>query len=133
MEIEQLYKMSQQLEVLYVEDDVVLSKNYETFLKKFFKKVDVAKDGQEGIDRYIEYFNQDNSYYDLVITDIQMPKMNGIEMSREILNFNHEQQIIIVSAYNDSDKLQSLMDLGITYFILKPINFQDIIKILDKA
>ena len=133
MEIEQLYKMSRQLNVLYVEDEKELVAKYELFLKKFFKSVDVAHDGKEGINRYIEYYNDNGSYYDIVISDIMMPIMDGISMSKEILEFNHQQQIIIVSAYNDSEKLHSLMDLGITYFILKPMNFEDIIKVLDKA
>lgn len=133
MDIKQIYSLSKELNVLYVEDEFKVREQYRNFFTKFFNSVDIAEDGEEGLSKYIEYYEKYHRYYDIVISDISMPKINGIEMSGSILERNNEQQIVIVSAYNDSEKLQSLMDLGITFFIHKPMNFDNIKKVLNKV
>ncbi|MEA2017496.1 MAG: hybrid sensor histidine kinase/response regulator, partial [Campylobacterota bacterium] len=80
-----------------------------------------------------KYFNKTGNYYDIVISDINMPKLNGIEMAKAIKNINPHQEIMVVSAYNDSDKLMRLIDLGINYFLLKPISFEKTLDTLYKV
>lgn len=74
----------------------------------------------------------DSNTYDLVITDINMPYMNGIELSKEVLKLDSSQQILIISAYNDSDKLELLIQLGIKYYVQKPVSTEKFFEVLEK-
>jgi len=124
--IEEIYKYTKDLKILYIEDDIYLSKEMKEVLENFFKKVVLASDGQKGIEVYkIEQF-------DIVITDIKMPNMDGIEMAKKIKEINSEQDIIVISAYNDSDKLFALIKIGISDFILKPMDFNQVLNVLYK-
>ena len=133
MEFKKLYSISKNLNILYVEDEEKVRERYSHFFEKIFDRVDLACDGEDGLIKYRNFYEQESKYYDLVISDIAMPKMDGIELSKNILNEHKEQQILIISAYNDSDKLQSLMDLGIHYFMQKPMEFEKIIAVLERA
>ena len=129
----ELYNISKDLNILFVEDEEELRNQYTRFFKKIFKRVDTSSNGEDGLFKYRDFYKQEGKYYDLVVSDIMMPKMNGIELSKHILEDNKEQQILIISAYNDSDKLQSLMELGIHYFIHKPMELQNMIIVLNKV
>ena len=109
------------LTVLYVEDNDEVRKATLSLLEDFFSTIDWAIDGEDGLEKYNNYYSDNGCYYDIVITDINMPKMNGIEMSQSILNTYDEQIVIIISAHNESDYLQKLINIGISNFILKPI------------
>ncbi len=110
------------LKVLYVEDDVDVNEQTCLFLEDFFAHVDVAFDGDEGLKSYREFEKKNACYHDLVITDIKMPKCDGITMSKEIFTINPDQKIIVISAYNDAKHLHELINTGISYFINKPID-----------
>ncbi|MCI4626078.1 MAG: response regulator [Candidatus Magnetoovum sp. WYHC-5] len=83
------------LVILYVEDDHVVRPNVGKFLRRRCKMVIEAANGKEGLDEYVA------NRPDVVITDIEMPIMNGIEMIDKILIINENQVIIITTAYND--------------------------------
>ncbi|MCF6331627.1 MAG: response regulator [Sulfurimonas sp.] len=120
------------LNVLYVEDDSMLLESTKKVFDNYFKNVDIAVDGQEGLELYIEYHKKNGVYYDLVITDINMPNMDGMAMSEEILNKNDMQAIIITTAYNEIQRLQEAIDIGVFGFITKPIKHENLNKILYK-
>ncbi|WP_052746054.1 response regulator [Sulfurovum lithotrophicum] len=120
--LEILIKLSKDLTVLYVEDNTVVHNSTLGMMEDFFLKIDSAENGETGLQKYKKYYNDNNQYYDIVITDIKMPKLNGIEMSRSILSLNEEQIILIISAHNESDYLLELINMGISNFILKPID-----------
>ena len=116
-----VYKYSKNLNILYVEDDKNLLEATSELLEDFFNKVDTATNGENGLEKYKEFKKINNNYYDLIITDINMPKMNGLEMIKEIININIEQTIIVISAYNESERLIELIHEGIANFVMKPI------------
>ncbi|RLA73238.1 MAG: hypothetical protein DRG24_00700 [Epsilonproteobacteria bacterium] len=120
-DINKVLDYSNVLNVLYVEDeDAVRAHTLET-LEDFFNEVIVAEDGEAGFAKYEQYLTEHQRPFDIVITDIRMPKMDGIEMSREILELNPKQMIIVLSAHNDSDYLLDVMDMGLNHFLLKPL------------
>ncbi len=110
--------------VLYVEDDAVIREQTTAFLSRFFPNIAVAENGGQGLQHY-----QDGSF-DIVITDINMPVMNGIEMIEKIRALNPDQIILVTSAYNDSDNLMSLINLGVVRFVLKPFDNKQFIIML---
>jgi YesN/AraC family two-component response regulator len=119
-----VHKFSSKLHVLYVEDDAALRKETVILLESYFEKLDVAVDGIDGLDKY----NQHS--YDIIITDINMPRMDGIEMIRHIRDINLDQKVIAISAHNESEILINLIRSGISSFILKPLKHQDLLNIL---
>ncbi|WP_294960963.1 HD domain-containing phosphohydrolase [Sulfurimonas sp.] len=115
------------LSVLYVEDELELRQGISSFLNKIFTNIDTASNGLEGLEKYT------NKEYDIVITDIQMPKMNGLEMIKKIKEIKKQQEIIVVSAYTDSIYFTESISLGVTGYIIKPIDFPQILKMLDQS
>ena len=79
-----LEKYGRELSVLFVEDDEGISKEMNFLLGDIFTKVDSGFDGIEGLSKYNQYFQANEKYYDLLITDIRMPNMNGIELIKNI-------------------------------------------------
>lgn len=114
------------LRVLYVEDDAETREELELVLKSWFPALFVAKDGQEGLKLYKE------SCPDIVITDIQMPNMNGLGLSEAIKAINPDQCIIFLSAYNDVDYLFKALELGIQHYITKPVNINKLLSKLSQ-
>ena len=114
-DIAQLKILAQNLSVLYVEDELKLQESVSLYLKKFFEKVDVSSNGKEGLELYKKY------QYDLVITDIRMPFLSGIEMAKEIKKINENQNILIISAYSDTNNFTDSIKIGVDGYILKPI------------
>jgi len=112
-----------ELNILYVEDDLETREELVLILKNWFHNLYVATDGQEGL----ALFKQHKP--DIVISDIQMPKMNGLSMSADIKQNNPDQEIIILSAYNDVEYLFRALELGIKHYITKPISIE---RLLDK-
>ncbi|MFA6144426.1 MAG: response regulator [Sulfurimonas sp.] len=131
--IKLIREYSKDLHVLYVEDDQDLSKSTREVLENFFKSVDVAYDGQEGEAKYKDYLDENAHPYDLVITDINMPQMNGIELSRMILKQTPHQAIIIISAHDETGYLSEAIDMGISAFVTKPIKQKGLYQALYKT
>jgi len=113
------------LNVLYVEDDESVRLSTHQMLEIFFdSSVDIAADGAEGLSKYEDFYIQQGQYYDIVITDINMPRMNGIEMIRAIIRLNSKQHFVVTSAHSESSYLLELINMGISHFILKPIGIE---------
>jgi len=122
-----LVAYSKKLNVLYVEDDESLREETRMLLSNFFTKMDTAEDGKQGLTFF------ENRHYDIVITDIRMPIMDGIEMTEKILEINPEQPIIITSAHDETIYLLQLVNMGVSSFVLKPLDLQKLIDVLYKV
>ncbi len=120
------------ISILFVEDDREISKEMELLLKEIFTKIEVAFDGIEALEQYNSYFEKNSSYADIIITDIQMPNMNGIELIKNIYKQNPNQKIIVLSAHNESEYLMELVNLGIYRFILKPMDYNNFLEVIYK-
>ncbi len=113
--------------VLYVEDEDKLREKVWIYLSKFFKKVDEASNGEEGLEKY------KNSHYDIVMTDISMPKLNGLQMSQKIKEIEKYQKIIIISAYSDTENFIESIKIGVDGYILKPFRYEQMNEVLYKT
>jgi DNA-binding response OmpR family regulator len=123
----EIIEYTKNLSILFVEDDDELRKNTSEILKNFFHKVDTACNGEEALTMY------QNNASDIVLTDIRMPKMNGVELTQNIYAINDKQAVIVLSAHDESKYLLPLINLGIEQFIKKPIDFQELLGALLKT
>lgn len=121
--------MLQDFNLLYVEDEKELRDLISITLNKLFNQVYTAENGKTGLDLYKN--NIEN--IDLIITDINMPVMSGMEMAQEIRALSPEIPIIITTAHNDNDFLHEAINLGITSYLLKPVNLKKLFDTVSKV
>ncbi|MEA3289569.1 MAG: hybrid sensor histidine kinase/response regulator [Campylobacterota bacterium] len=121
--------MYQDFNLLYVEDEVSLKEITCGVLNRFFNKVYTKENGKEGL----EFYKENKNKIDLIITDINMPKMNGIDMSEQIKLIDPSIPIIVTSAHNDNDYLLKSINIGINGYIIKPININNLVKTIGKV
>jgi len=115
MEIfEEIERYAENVKVLYVEDDYALRTSTYELLDMVFDNIEFAENGEVGLEKF------KNGDFHLVITDINMPIMNGIEMIKGIKTINDSSSIVVTSAHDDSSYLLDLIHLGVDNFILKP-------------
>jgi len=116
------------IKCLIVEDNLINQKILAKFVKKVGIEADFANDGLQGV----EAFKQQP--YDLIFMDLQMPRMDGIEATRQILNdCNEKQPIIIAVTANTSDKVEEkCKDCGMKDYISKPVTFKVIQEAIHK-
>ncbi|MBF0338336.1 MAG: diguanylate cyclase [Nitrospirae bacterium] len=113
--------------ILYVEDEEIIRTNVARFLKRRIKELYLATNGKEGID----LFRLKNP--DIVVTDIRMPVMNGLDMAGEIKAINDDCPVIITTAYNDEEYFLKAIDIGVDKYIKKPINNKELLHVLLKT
>jgi len=125
----ELFEYTKELSILFVEDHTELRVNTTEILKNFFKKVDSAENGIDALLLYKKELQSGKSY-DIILTDIQMPKMDGVILTEEIYTLNPSQIVIVLSAHDETKYLLPLINLGIEQFIKKPIDYQELLKVL---
>ncbi|ABB44265.1 response regulator receiver domain protein (CheY-like) [Sulfurimonas denitrificans DSM 1251] len=125
-QVKKLRAICRDISVLYVEDDISISAQLEKLLRKIFNNVEVEKNGLSGVQSYTK------NRQDIVITDISMPVMDGIEMCKRIKLINSEQNILVTSAHNDAEYLVKLIDIGVDKFITKPIDMGSFLSNISK-
>ncbi len=106
------------LKILCVEDNIGVRKRLVNTLNFYFKEVIEANDGDEAYKAYKK------SKPDAIITDIDMPNMNGISLVKKIRAKESDTPLIILTAYSNEEYLLELINLKVNHFILKPINAQ---------
>ena len=114
-----------ELSVLLVEDEAKIRDLLAGVMEKVFKKVIAAQNGEEGLKKF-KKFNPN-----IVITDILMPIRDGLEMSKDIRAISPETPIVVLSAFNDKDKLMQAIEIGINKYLLKPIDMDELIYAIE--
>jgi len=121
-----ILEFSKSLRILYVEDDEILAKITTKVFSSYFKTVDVAVNGEEGLALYQSYKKETGEFYDLVFTDINMPIRDGISMSREIKIENPNQTLVFITASNEMTRLQDAINVGGNGFLIKPVGLEQL-------
>lgn len=116
-----------ELSLLYVEDDNDIREELAEFLRPRVKELLLAENGRKGLEVYKKHKPH------LVVTDIKMPEMNGLEMAREIRRVERNSLILITTAYKDTEFFLEAIDLGVNQFVLKPIILERLMKSIDKC
>ncbi len=104
--------------ILYVEDEEEIRNNTKRPLEYLCDKLILAQDGKEGLELYKQYDP------DIIVSDIKMPNMNGIDMTKAIKEINPNQYIIFTTAHSESSFFIEAIDMQVDGYILKPIDYE---------
>ncbi|NOR57036.1 MAG: response regulator, partial [Sulfurimonas sp.] len=115
------------LTLLCVEDDVTTQLLYQAIFEDLVNEIVFAKDGEDGYEKYLSY------NIDLIITDYNMPKLNGLDMIKRIRISNKDIPIILVSAITEVDIIVKALHLHVNNFIKKPIIKKEVINALESV
>lgn len=129
MHIKLILEYSKSLDVLYVEDDEDLGEKTAKLLENYFNSVSRAVNGEDALQKY----RSSGLPYDLIIADINMPVMDGITLAARVREMNQNQAIIFVTAYNEIEYLSKAIELGISGFLIKPIQDTQLKQVLYKT
>ncbi len=126
MKLKELTKLTSSINVLYIEDDKNLrTQNCELF-KNLFDNIDSADDGEEALQLYKK------NNYELVITDINIPLINGIEVIKSMKKTNPTQAFLITTVFQKSEWEKELKELEIDDYLTKPLQTTTLLKTIEK-
>ena len=115
------------ISLLFVEDEKLARTHISKVLKKRVGELFIAKDGVEGLELYKKHKP------DIILTDITMPRMNGLEMAKAIYEIDEEATVIIETAHNETDFLIKAIEIGVKSYVIKPIDPILLINAISKS
>lgn len=116
------------IKVLIVEDDPMVAEINKKYTESIngFKVIKICDNGLDAMD-YLK-----NISLDLIILDVYMPKLNGIQFLKELRKFNSKLDVIMVTAANEGEKLKEVLNLGVIDYLIKPFEYERFKEALDK-
>ncbi len=114
------------ISVLFVDDNETIRQLYRRILEKHVNNLYIAKDGYHGLELYRKHKP------DLVITDMVMPVMNGLEMVKEIKKIAPDAKFVVMSAYSEKDSFIESIHLGIDGYLMKPVEAKKLLSLIDE-
>jgi len=134
VKLKELSGITSTLSVLYVEDDITLREQNNELFKELFHTIDVATDGEEALNLYKK------QSFDIVITDINIPKINGLSMIKMMQEKRSNQKFLITTVYKQEELESQLKEMNLKHFLTKPIptkwllrKIEDIVNELEVA
>jgi len=114
-----------ELTLLYIEDDNDLREQFMRVLKPKFQEIYEASNGLEALALYAQYSP------DMMLVDINLPKIDGLEVIEKVRKYDKTTPIVILSAYSDQDKLLRAIRLGLSEYLIKPVAHKKLLSLLD--
>ncbi|MCK5111316.1 MAG: EAL domain-containing protein [Arcobacteraceae bacterium] len=133
MRKEDLLIFKKTLNILYVEDDSGIRDVMNDMLNDIFSSVTLALNGQDGLDKFKNNITKEVKVFDLILSDICMPKLDGISMSQKIREIDQDIPIIFLTAFSDIDYFLKSIKLGIDGYIIKPVEYKSFISTINKV
>jgi len=124
--IEIITRLAKTISVIYAEDEPEVRASTAELISNFFPNLKVTQNGLEAF----ELWQKERS--ELIITDVRMPKMDGVDLLRKVHEIYPEQRVVVISAFSDAPLLINLINQGASGFILKPIQVNQFLEILLK-
>jgi len=106
--------------LLYVEDNEEVRNNFVEIFSRYFKTIITAEDGEHALELY------KNHHFDLAILDISIPKINGLNVAKEIRKLDKDVELIMLTAYSDKDKLLQAINLHLFSYLIKPVKAKEL-------
>ncbi len=119
------YNSLKDLKVLLVEDEENLATLLKSSIGEYFYSFSIACDGKDGVDKFKKVLP------DIVISDIMMPKLDGLQMAEKIKKINPNVPIIILSAFSEKEKLLNAIDVGVVKYFIKPFDPDELLEYLN--
>ena len=113
--------------MLNVEDEEGICENIAEYIRRLVKNVYIATDGNQGWDLYIEFKP------DIIILDINMLNLNGIELAKKIRLNDKKSRILVTTAYTDKEYMLDAVELMLSRYLIKPFDTSDLLKALEKC
>ncbi len=117
------------INILYVEDEKALREITLNILEGFTKHQYVGVNGNEGL----ALFKKHQTDIDLIITDVNMPQMNGLDMIKEIKKINPNIPIIVATAFSNTEYLLKAINIGVDKYVLKPVDMKKLLQIMNQS
>jgi len=125
-DIHTVISYSKDATLLYVEDNADTREMTTMLLEEFFESIVVAKDGEDGLEKF-----QANQI-DMVLTDINMPKFNGIELCKKIRTIDKEVKLVLFSAQSKEDFSEEDLAVDVDGYLFKPLDMEQIMLLIVK-
>ena len=123
MDLEKILALTKNLSVLIVEDELALRESFQFLLQNLFAEVDTAEDGQEALNK------MDERDYDIVLTDLSMPRMSGLRLVDTIRKKSQSQIVVAISAHDDEEFSEALAPYNVK-LLTKPLEMDELFKTL---
>ena len=114
MDLEKILALTKNLSVLIVEDELALRESFQFLLQNLFAEVDTAEDGQEALNKMEE------RDYDIVLTDLSMPRMSGLRLVDTIRTKSQSQIVVAISAHDDEEFSEALAPYNVCLLYTSP-------------
>lgn len=124
-------KLLKQLTIMYVEDEATIRGSLVPLFEKLFKCVIVAEDGFIGLEKFKEATSA-GTQIDIIISDINMPQMNGLDMLSAIKKLDDKVHFILTTAHSDSEYLIEAIKIGVSHYAVKPVNATELLGHIQK-
>ena len=123
MDFEKILALTKNLSVLIVEDELALRESFQFLLQNLFAEVDTAEDGQEALNK------MDERDYDIVLTDLSMPRMSGLRLVDTIRKKSQSQIVVAISAHDDEEFSEALAPYNVK-LLTKPLEMDELFETL---
>ena len=123
MDLEKILALTKNLSVLIVEDELALRESFQFLLQNLFAEVDTAEDGQEALNK------MDERDYDIVLTDLSMPRMSGLRLVDKIRKRSQSQIVVAISAHDDEEFSEALAPYNVK-LLTKPLEMDELFETL---
>ena len=123
MDLEKILALTKNLSVLIVEDELALRESFQFLLQNLFAEVDTAEDGQEALNK------MDERDYDIVLTDLSMPRMSGLRLVDTIRKKSQSQIVVAISAHDDEEFSEALAPYNVI-LLSKPLEMDELFETL---
>ncbi len=119
--------MTSDLKLLYVEDNDIVRDNFVEIFSRYFKNIITADNGKSALELY------EKNRFDVVILDISIPEINGLNVAQKIRTLNSDIEIIMLTAYSDNEKLLQAVNLQLFSYLIKPVKQEDLDRTLKNV
>ncbi len=119
--------MKSELRLLYAEDEKVVRENFLEIFRRYFKNIEVAENGKKAL----ELYKKDK--FDIIILDGSMPQVSGFNVASTIRKLDDNIEIIMLTAFADTDKLLKAINLHLFSYLVKPVKNDELDSTLNRV
>jgi EAL domain-containing protein (putative c-di-GMP-specific phosphodiesterase class I)/DNA-binding response OmpR family regulator len=129
--VQKLQALKKGRSVLIVDDDLEVANSLGRILEMFFDECVLAHDGEKAFEKYKNRY-EEKGPFTLLVSDLELPKRGGLSLIQEIKELNSSQDVLIISAHDESELIAKALDLGVRAYLFKPLQIEKLFENLEK-